>query len=86
VNALRARKSDAELALIKKAAEISAEGHKELMKKATEGSAEYDYQATIEGAFLRGGRGAARVWGDRGLRSAHQSAALHEEPATVRAG
>ena len=55
VNALRARTSDAELALIKKAAEISAEGHKELMKNATNGSAEYDYQATIEGAFLRGG-------------------------------
>ena len=55
VDALRARKSDAELALIRKAAEISAEGHKELMRKATEGAAEYDYQAIIEGAFLRGG-------------------------------
>ena len=55
VNALRARKSEAELALIRKAAEISAEGHKELMRKATEGAAEYDYQAIIEGAFLRGG-------------------------------
>lgn len=55
INALRARKSHAELALIRKAAEISAEGHKELMRKATEGAAEYDYQAIIEGAFLRGG-------------------------------
>lgn len=55
VNGLRARKSEAELALIRKAAEISAEGHRELMRRVTEGSGEYEYQAIIESAFLRGG-------------------------------
>jgi Xaa-Pro aminopeptidase len=55
VDALRARKSAAEMALIRKVAEISAEGHRELMRRATEGAHEYEYQAIIEGAFLRGG-------------------------------
>ncbi|HEX9165533.1 MAG TPA: M24 family metallopeptidase, partial [Gemmatimonadales bacterium] len=55
VNELRARKSEAELALIRKAAEISADGHRELMRRVTEGSHEYDFQAIIEAAFLRGG-------------------------------
>lgn len=55
VNALRARKSQAELALLRKVGEISAEGHRELMRRATEGAHEYEYQAIIEGAFLKGG-------------------------------
>lgn len=55
VNQLRARKSEAELALLRKAAEITADSHRELMRRATEGRHEYDYQAIIEGAFLRGG-------------------------------
>lgn len=55
VDQLRARKSDAELALIRKAAEISATGHLELMKKLEPGLHEYDFQAIVEYAFRRGG-------------------------------
>ena len=55
VNQLRARKSDAELALIRKATEISVEGHMELMRRAEPGMHEYDLQAIIEYAFRRGG-------------------------------
>jgi len=55
VDQLRARKSEAELALIRKAAEISATGHLELMKKVEAGMSEYDLQAVIEYAFRRGG-------------------------------
>jgi Xaa-Pro aminopeptidase len=53
---LRARKSPAELALIKKAAEISSAGHLELMRQIEPGMHEYDLQAIIEYAFRRGGR------------------------------
>jgi Xaa-Pro aminopeptidase len=52
---LRARKTEAELALIRKAGEISAAGHRELMKKIEPGMHEYDLQAIIEAAFKRGG-------------------------------
>ena len=52
---LRARKTDAELALIRKAAEISANGHLELMRKIEPGMRESDFQAIIEYAFRRGG-------------------------------
>ena len=55
VNELRARKSDAELALIRKATEISVEGHIELMRRAEPGMHEYDLQAIVEYAFRRGG-------------------------------
>ncbi len=55
VDRLRARKSDAELALIRKAAEVTAHGHLELMKKIEPGMHEYDLQAVIEYAFRRGG-------------------------------
>ena len=55
VNELRARKSDAELALIRKATEISVEGHMELMRRAEPGMHEYDLQAIVEYAFRRGG-------------------------------
>jgi len=55
VDQLRANKSDAELALIRKAAEISAEGHTELMRRIEPGMHEYDLQAIVEYAFRRGG-------------------------------
>ena len=55
VNELRARKSDAELALIKKATDISVEGHTELMRRIEPGMHEYDLQAIIEYTFRRGG-------------------------------
>jgi len=55
VNQLRARKSEAELALIRKATEISVEGHLELMRQAKPGMHEYDLQAIVEYAFRRGG-------------------------------
>jgi len=55
VNELRARKSDAEFALIRKATEISVEGHLELMRRAEPGMHEYDLQAIVEYAFRRGG-------------------------------
>jgi len=55
VDQLRARKSPAELALIRKAAEISSEGHLELMRQIEPGMHEYDLQAIIEYSFRRGG-------------------------------
>ena len=57
VNRLRAKKTPAELALIRKAAEISDAGHRAVMM-APEFSWEYEIQSTVEGEFLR--RGAAR--------------------------
>jgi Xaa-Pro aminopeptidase len=55
VNQLRARKSEAELALIRRATDISVEGHTELMRRAEPGMHEYDLQAIIEYTFRRGG-------------------------------
>lgn len=55
VDQLRAKKSDAELALIRKATEISVEGHTELMRRIEPGMYEYDLQAIIEYTFRRGG-------------------------------
>jgi Xaa-Pro aminopeptidase len=55
LNQLRARKSEAELALIRKAAEISAQGHGELMRRIGPGMHEYDLQAIIEHSFRRAG-------------------------------
>ena len=52
VNQLRARKSAAELALIKKAAEISAEGHRAAMLTANP-QHEYELRASLEYAFTR---------------------------------
>jgi len=52
---LRAKKSTAELALIRKAAEVSSEGHLELMRQIEPGMHEYDLQAIIEYTFRRGG-------------------------------
>lgn len=55
VDPLRARKSPAELALIRKAAAISVEGHLEAMRRIEPGMHEYDLQAIVEYAFRRGG-------------------------------
>jgi Xaa-Pro aminopeptidase len=52
VNQLRARKSPAEMALLRRAAEISSEGHREALKIA-EPTKEYELQAALEYAFLR---------------------------------
>jgi Xaa-Pro aminopeptidase len=52
VDRLRARKSPAEMALIRRAAEISSEGHREAMRLA-EPTREYELQAALEYAFLR---------------------------------
>lgn len=52
VDALRARKSQAELALLRRAAEISSEGHRAAMT-APEPSKEYELQAALEYTFMR---------------------------------
>jgi Xaa-Pro aminopeptidase len=52
VDRLRARKSEAELGLIRKAGEISEEGHRELMRRIGYGMHEYDLQAIVEATFL----------------------------------
>src|SRR5207244_6856454 len=52
VDQLRARKSPAELALLKKAAEISAEGHRVVMQ-APAPQHEYEIAALIEYTFRR---------------------------------
>jgi Xaa-Pro aminopeptidase len=55
VNELRARKSAAELALLRKAAALSVEGHRAAMRLAAPGLHEYDLQAAAEYEFRRGG-------------------------------
>ena len=55
LNQLRARKSPAEMALIRRAAAISVEGHKAVMQQAAPGMHEYDLAAIVEYAFRRGG-------------------------------
>ncbi len=55
INRLRARKSPAELALIRRAAEISVEGHRAAMRAAEPGMHEYDLAAILEYEFRRGG-------------------------------
>jgi Xaa-Pro aminopeptidase len=54
LNSLRARKSAAELALIRRAAEVSSAGHVAAMRLAG-ARREADYQAAIEAEFLRQG-------------------------------
>jgi Xaa-Pro aminopeptidase len=54
LNTLRARKSAAELALIRRAAEVSSAGHVAAMRLAG-ARREADYQAAIEAEFLRQG-------------------------------
>lgn len=55
VDQLRARKSPAELALIRKAADITVAGHRALMQAIGPGMHEYDLQAVVEYTFRRGG-------------------------------
>ncbi len=55
VDALRARKSEAEIALLRRAVAISDEGHRAAMRAAAPGLHEYDLQGEAERAFLRGG-------------------------------
>src|SRR3954470_12240564 len=52
VDQLRARKSPAEIALLKKAAEISSQGHRAAML-APEPQHEFELQAALEGTFLK---------------------------------
>ncbi len=52
VDALRARKSPAEVALLRRAAEISSEGHRAAMT-AAEPTKEYELQAALEYTFMR---------------------------------
>ncbi|MEP7002850.1 MAG: aminopeptidase P family protein, partial [bacterium] len=52
VDELRAKKSPAEIALLRKAAEISSEGHRAAMTIA-EPTKEYEIQAALEYAFMR---------------------------------
>ena len=52
VNALRAKKSAAEMALIRKAAEISSEGHRAAML-VDNPQHEYELRAALEHAFTR---------------------------------
>ena len=55
MNQLRARKSAAELVLLRKAAAASVEGHRAAMELAAPGLHEYDLQAALEYAFRRHG-------------------------------
>jgi len=55
VNRLRARKSASEVALLRKAAQVSARAHQEAMKSAAPGCGEYEIQALLEGVFRRFG-------------------------------
>lgn len=52
---LRGRKSPAELALIRRAAEITVEAHREAMRIARAGMHEYELEAAIEYVFRRSG-------------------------------
>jgi Xaa-Pro aminopeptidase len=61
VNRLRARKSPAEVALLRRAAEISSEGHRDALKIA-EPAKEYELQAALEHTFTRLG-GARPAYG-----------------------
>jgi Xaa-Pro aminopeptidase len=51
----RARKSPAEIALLRKAVEISVRAHTEAMKATAPGCGEYEIQALLEGTFRRFG-------------------------------
>ncbi len=50
---MRARKSPAEIALLRKAAEISARAHQEAMKATAPGCGENEIQALLDGTFRR---------------------------------
>lgn len=53
LNRLRARKSGAEIALLRKAAQISGRGHEEAMKATAPGCGENEIQARLEDTFRR---------------------------------
>ncbi len=53
VGQLRAKKSATEIALLRKAAQISVRGHQEAMKAAAPGCGENEVQALLEGTFRR---------------------------------
>lgn len=53
LNHLRARKSAAEIALLRKAAQISGRGHEEAMKATAPGCGENEIQARLEDTFRR---------------------------------
>jgi Xaa-Pro aminopeptidase len=53
LNRLRARKSPAEIALLRKAAQISVHGHREAMKALAPGCRENEIQAVLDGTFRR---------------------------------
>jgi Xaa-Pro aminopeptidase len=55
VNRLRARKSPAEITLLRRATEISGRAHREAMKAVAPGCGEYEIQALLEGTFRRFG-------------------------------
>lgn len=55
VHELRWRKSVEELALMRRAAEITAEGHRAAMRTAAAGRHEYELEAVLREAFRRGG-------------------------------
>jgi Xaa-Pro aminopeptidase len=52
---LRAKKTSAEIALLRRAAEISARAHNEAMKATAPGCGEYEIQSLLEGTFRRFG-------------------------------
>jgi Xaa-Pro aminopeptidase len=52
---LRAKKTPAEIALLRQAAEISSLAHKEAMKATAPGCGEYEIQSLLEGTFRRFG-------------------------------
>jgi Xaa-Pro aminopeptidase len=55
IDQMRAKKSPAEIALLRKAAEISARAHVEAMKATAPGCGENEIQALLDGAFRRFG-------------------------------
>jgi len=55
ISQARAKKSDAEIALIRHAAEISTKGHLAAMRYAYPGVTEYELRGQVEGAFILGG-------------------------------
>ena len=53
VNRMRAKKSPVEIALLRRAAQISARGHREAMKALAPGCGENEIQAVLDGSFRR---------------------------------
>ncbi|MCB0712550.1 MAG: aminopeptidase P N-terminal domain-containing protein [Ignavibacteriae bacterium] len=53
LNGMRAIKSEREIAMMQKAIDISAEGHREAMRMAKPGMFEYEFEASMEYAFRR---------------------------------